>query len=291
MPIIDADGLFDGERFDQCSDQARALWPHFWCASNSFGRIEVNHHKIVARAFHRWKQAPSEETVMGCMAEYQKAHLLFVYEIDGQIWGQWDTQKKYLPNYQSNSDKRSPGPDPEEFAKWKAEYGEFKSVKLRRKQGLINLSEKFPKNLVTPVEKVSGEIPEEFQHGVGVGVGVGSIGVGVGIRAREDLKIPVGEIVQGCFERHEKRNSRETKDLIVPMVMGMDLDFSEMSTRHALVVEHWQGRWDYNPETFLAWVRNGMPVPSPREKISAGAEVRRESLTSAVIISSMGVRK
>ena len=162
MPVIDAEGLFGGDRFDLCSDIARLYWPHIWCASNGLGRIEINYHKIVARAFSRFKLAPSQELLMGIMQEYASAWLLFPYHYRGAIWGQWDTSAKWLPRYVTATDNSSPEPPRAEFAEWRRKYLEFKEKSA--KSNPFNNSQ---------------NISETFLHGKGKGVGVG-VGVGDG---------------------------------------------------------------------------------------------------------------
>jgi hypothetical protein len=51
MSIIDADGLFSGDRLRRCSTAAQLHWPRLFLASDGFGRLELNYHKVVARAY------------------------------------------------------------------------------------------------------------------------------------------------------------------------------------------------------------------------------------------------
>jgi hypothetical protein len=69
MAIINADGLFGGDRLAMCSDKARLYWPYFFLASNGYGRLELNYPKIMNRAFHRFKKPPTEDEAF----EYLKA--------------------------------------------------------------------------------------------------------------------------------------------------------------------------------------------------------------------------
>lgn len=175
MPnLIDPEGYFRGDRFDMVSDEARLLWPSFWCASNTLGRIELSYKKIQQEAFGRFRNPPSEDKVWEMIAEYQRAYLLFIYEHGDQMWGQWYTSVKYLPTYQLAVDKRSPGPPALEFDKWKSAYSEMKKKKTVRKFLVSNLSQ----NISKP--------SESFLQGIGEGIGIG-IGVGVGEGKTENL--------------------------------------------------------------------------------------------------------
>jgi hypothetical protein len=152
MSIIDADGFFSGDRLRRCSNAAQLHWPRLFLASDGFGRLELNYHKIVARAYATFDPVPSEHELRGFLTEYAKNYLLFIYGSDGQVWGQWDTPAEFLPRYKTSIDKRSPIPPETAFSEWKKRYrAETKSL-----------------------PKCFGNIPEGFLCGKGlVGYGVG----------------------------------------------------------------------------------------------------------------------
>ncbi len=129
MAYVDSDGLFGGDRFTLMSDEARLYWPYFWCASNSVGRIELNYFKVVAKAFYRFKKLPTEVKFWALMGEYREAYLLFCYEFNGVIWGQWDASEKFLPTYKLATDSRTPAPTVKEFLEWKSGYVQAKTAK------------------------------------------------------------------------------------------------------------------------------------------------------------------
>src|SRR5262249_4709840 len=122
MAIIDASGLFSGNRLRRCSIAAQLHWPRLFLASDGFGRLELNYHKVISRAYPTFTPTPSEEELQGYLQEYMRNYLLFVYEWDGQLWGQWDTPKEFLPKYKTAIDRRSPIPPEPEFSKWKKHY-------------------------------------------------------------------------------------------------------------------------------------------------------------------------
>jgi hypothetical protein len=163
MAIIDPDGLFNGDRLRKCSKMARLYWPYFFLASNGYGRLEVNYHRIIARAFSTFgDDVPAEPEVMSYLKEYAQVHLLFLYMNGGQMWGQWDAKDNSLSKYKTSADKKSPAPPEEEFINWK------KSYKAETKSFVSSL-ETFTKN--------SEKVPEVFLQisplGVGVGEGIG----------------------------------------------------------------------------------------------------------------------
>jgi hypothetical protein len=113
--ILDPDGIFNGDRWRKCSDLARLHAPYLLLASNGFARLEVNYHKIIARAYSTFRTPPGEEDLLGYLGEYADAHLFFVYEFEGQQWGVWDTKPELLPRYKTALDRRSPEPPEPEF--------------------------------------------------------------------------------------------------------------------------------------------------------------------------------
>lgn len=169
MPLIQADGLFDGDRINRCSVMAQLYYPRLLCASNGFGRIPVSYRRIIAIAFPRWQGSdiPVEIELMGYLKEYGDNRLLFFYENDGQIWGQWDAKNATFGKYQTTEDKRSPGPPEEEFKQWQEDnrkHSTKASITMVHFE-LINPSEK--------LQESSENIPAKFPHGIGVGVGEG----------------------------------------------------------------------------------------------------------------------
>lgn len=151
MAIINPDGLFAGDRLRHCSNAAQLHWPRLFLASDGFGRLELNYHKIVARAYATFNPVPSEQEILGCIQEYLDNYLLFGYAVDGQAWGQWDTPAEFLPRYKTAGDKRSPVPPEPALSEWKRRY--------RSKSKTL--------------PKCFENFPETFLHGVGVGGGVG----------------------------------------------------------------------------------------------------------------------
>jgi hypothetical protein len=149
VSIIDPDGLFGGDRLRRCSNIAQLHWPRLFLASDGFARLELNYAKIVGRAYPTFKPIPTEMEMQAWLKEYVDTRLLFVFEAGGQLWGQWDTRKEFLPRYKTAADRRSPIPPESAFAEWKRKYREENKA--------------FPKYF--------GEVPESFLHGVGVGGG------------------------------------------------------------------------------------------------------------------------
>jgi hypothetical protein len=149
LAIIDPDGLFGGDRLRRCSNEAQLHWPRLFLASNGQGRLELNYAGIVGRAYATFHPIPDEEELDSILEEYIENYLLFPYEVNGQIWGEWDTRTELLPRYKTAQDRRSPAPPAHELAQWKKEY----------RAG----NKGFPKS--------SGSLSGTFLYGVGIGGG------------------------------------------------------------------------------------------------------------------------
>lgn len=149
MAVIDPEGLFNGDRLRRCSNAAQLHWPRLFLASDGFARLEINYACIIGKAYATFNPVPSETELPSFLEEYVKNHLLFMYEADGRICGQWDTRRELLPRYKTAQDRRSPIPPEPAFSDWEKAYRSGNKV--------------FPKSL--------GNFSESFLHGVGVGVG------------------------------------------------------------------------------------------------------------------------
>jgi hypothetical protein len=113
LAIITQDGLFYGDRVKQLSDMAQLFWPRFFVASNTLARLELNYEKLCTTAFASLRLKPTYDEFWAYVGEFYTAHLLFTYDCEGQIWGQWDTDPALLPRHTLASDKRSPEPPKE----------------------------------------------------------------------------------------------------------------------------------------------------------------------------------
>lgn len=232
MSIIDPDGFFNGDRLRRCSNLAQLHWPRLFLASNGFGRLEINYAKIIGRAYGTFKPVPSEADLNSYIGEYVQHNLLFLYEIDGQMWGQWDTQSRCLPRFKTASDRRSPAPPEAAYLAWKRSY----------------LSQK------TSFPKYFGNISEGFRSGVGVGVGVG-VGDGKCLPRSLALTKPLDEWVELLYARHPKKKDKGLVGIALLSVLEKATDpeslIVEIDRRHAL--------WARTNE----WTeRNGRFVPS-----------------------------
>ncbi len=176
MSIIDPDGLFNGERLRQCSNIARLYWPYFFLASNGHGRLEIDYHRLVAKAFSSFKPVPTEVDLMACIREYFESHLIFLYRAgNGGLWGQWDCRSQLLNKYKTAADNRSPTPPESEFSAWKESY---KNGNKSIPASLRDISEVFP--------KASHEVPEQFPQSLPSGIGNG---VGGGKKSTSEPRI------------------------------------------------------------------------------------------------------
>jgi hypothetical protein len=154
--VIDAEGLFGGNRWRKCSAMARLNAPYLMLCSNGYGRLEIDPLRILARAYATFNPRPTEQDILGWVQEYSNASLMFLYEYDSTPWGIWDTPERLLLRYKTAADKRSPAPPEPAFSEWKSAY--------RSK------SQSFPK-FCENIPKVFGV--DAYGEGDGVGVGAG----------------------------------------------------------------------------------------------------------------------
>jgi hypothetical protein len=122
MAIINPEGFFNGDRLRRCSNAAQLHWPRLFLASDGFARFEINYPRIIGRAYATFNPIPAERELLAFIREYAENFLLFLYQVGGQTWGQWDTQSEFLPRYKTAQDRRSPIPPEPAFTEWKRSY-------------------------------------------------------------------------------------------------------------------------------------------------------------------------
>lgn len=170
MPVIDPQGLFDGDRLAACSDKAKVYWPFLYCASNGYARLEINTTQIRKKCFSGFLSPPQDLDIIEVLKEYANNFLVLVYEHEGKQWLQFDTSAKYLPKHKSKKDNESPAPNADELKEFTEGYINWKSAKSLNLQLFQKISENF------------GKIRKNVRGtGIGIGVGIGEgIGTGVG---------------------------------------------------------------------------------------------------------------
>jgi hypothetical protein len=247
MAIIDPDGLFNGDRFRLLSNQARLYWPYFFLASNGFGRLEINYHRIVAKAFSTFDPIPQESELMKHIRDYQGAYLLFVYESGGQLWGQWDCPEKLLKKFKTSADRSSPAPPVELMNQWKQSY-QYEKKTIKR------IPETF--------QKLFGNVPEviaeEFPLGVGVGVGEG-VGDGVTkppvlIRIRPDSASDVAQFVMQGMGLSGRENRWTIEDAIKRSMEAYDMPAMGAASQIVTMWNEYEGadiEFRAGPDKFL----------------------------------------
>ncbi len=171
MAIITPEGLFRGDRLRRCSQEAQLMWPRYFIASNTCARFEISYQAMLDNAFLGLKSPPTEEAFLGHMTEYLNEFLLFVYRVNGEWWGQWDTPEGMLQRHKLKADLRTPAPPEEEFKAWREEYQRQKALRSARVGDILSVL--VPKAVLqNPAKNL--EILQKFGGNVrGVGVGVG----------------------------------------------------------------------------------------------------------------------
>ena len=182
MAIIHSQGLFAGERLSLCSDVAQLHWPRLFVASNTFGRLELNHKRITESAYANFRVKPTEVELAGWVQEYADNFLLFIYEApEGSLWGQWLTPKELLSRYQTAEDRRSPAPDAQALEAFRQEYVASKKRKHIKINNLFK-PHKTTSNRSEPLGTVPNHTePQQttLNHALGIGIGIGK-GIGIG---------------------------------------------------------------------------------------------------------------
>jgi hypothetical protein len=122
MPLIDPDGMYNGDRLACCSTEAKLAWPWIYMAANGYARFEINYLRIAAKCFSNFHPCPAREQVFSWIAEYIGANLLYVWPVGRQLWGAWDTSSSRLPTFKTRKDQESPAPKDEDVMAWKVAY-------------------------------------------------------------------------------------------------------------------------------------------------------------------------
>jgi len=107
MAIIDREGLFKGKRLRKCSAAARWRWPYLFLMSNGYARIELDYESIADEFSSFRESAPTPDELRETFAEFRANHLIFVYAVNDQEWGQWDCRRTWLKDYKTTADNGS----------------------------------------------------------------------------------------------------------------------------------------------------------------------------------------
>ncbi|WP_213804746.1 hypothetical protein [Granulicella sp. dw_53] len=176
--IIDAKGLFEGQRLAACSTQTQYCWLRLIHAANNFGRLELHYPTIIAKYFRYIPDPPTEDQFISVIQELQLNCLVVVYLAGEHWWLQFITPDKALLVYKNAEDRRSPEPPTKIMEAFATRYQRWKD---QRNAGDARISETFSKSF--------GNVSEKFCAGVGVVEGVvGGEGEGPSTSARSDKK-------------------------------------------------------------------------------------------------------
>jgi hypothetical protein len=172
MAVIDQDGLFKGKRLRKCSAVARWRFPYLLLLSNGYARIELDYESIADEFSSFRESAPTADELRETFADYRANHLLFVYAVNDQEWGQWDTRRTWLKEYKTTADNASPKPPEMGYQEWLRErHGEdWREFHWSKEAIEEMLNQSLPK----PLPNLAQNFPAEC-YGVGVGVGEGKI--------------------------------------------------------------------------------------------------------------------
>jgi hypothetical protein len=166
--IIREKGLLEGKRLRKCSPRARLFWPFLFAMSNGYARLELDYELLEDKLHFFRDEAPDAAELHQFCTEFENNHLMFLYEVKGQIWGQWDTRAADTKDYKTAADKESPAPPEEDYLRWLCErHGEdWMNYHCNQRE----LEKHLPEDFIKVLQKVS----ETFAVGVGSGKGFGS---------------------------------------------------------------------------------------------------------------------
>ncbi len=153
--IIDPDGLANGRRIRRLSNDARLHFVLFLVYANGFGRIELDYFRIVAAIYGAFEPKPTEDQINAWIQEWREAYLLFVYQYEGTVWGQFDVKPSFLPRYKTAADKNSPFPPETAFSEWKSAY---RAGNKGFTKSFENASETLPETLQNIPHERGGEV-------------------------------------------------------------------------------------------------------------------------------------
>ena len=171
MAVIDTEGLLKGRRLRKCSAEARWYWPYLFLLSNGYARIELDYDSIADEFSSFRSSAPNPEKIEQAFAEYQTNHLIFVYAVNDQEWGQWDTRRSLLKDYKTAGDNSSPNPPEDAYRQWLIEQHGEEWPQFHWNKNIVVAP--FDQSLPKFSPNVDRNFPADC-YGVGVGVGSGS---------------------------------------------------------------------------------------------------------------------
>lgn len=193
MAIPEIDGLLGGKRIRKCSGRARWHYVYFLLLANGYGRLELDFEAIAEQFVSFRGSEPKTEEIESDFAEYQKAHLVFVYKFGGATWAQFDTRRTLTKHHKTSIDRRSPNPPEPEYQAWLREqhpedWGVYHWNPEHEKLDVSQVEQNQP--LIKSFEKLEEltKTYEDFERGVGVGVGVGGGDGVVNTRSKPSAK-------------------------------------------------------------------------------------------------------
>lgn len=178
MPVLlDEYGIFEGERIGRCSMKAQLYYPRFIMGANRLGRIRIDYHLLAGTICANFKpeDRPSEAELMGYVREYHQHRLLFIYQVENQLWGQFDVIKGTYGKWETKADKRSPSPPRDEYARWIDENrrNSSKTSRIAAPPGVTpdlpfensgKTSEVLPQNFQSSSEEIPHAVAVAFSH-------------------------------------------------------------------------------------------------------------------------------
>ena len=119
-------GLLEGKRLRRCAPLSRLYWPYLYCMANGLCRLELDYDLLAERLFSFRNMAPDAAGVEQLFADYEKNHLIFIYQNKDQHWGQWDfVDPSDIKRFLTKEERRCPQPIEPDYSEWlRDQHGE-----------------------------------------------------------------------------------------------------------------------------------------------------------------------
>jgi hypothetical protein len=119
MVVIHEKGLLEGKRLRRCTPTARLFWPYLYCMSNGLCRLELDYELLADKLLNFRDMAPDADQVAQLFADYKKNHLIYTYQCNDQLWGQWDfVEASDIKKFLTKDEQRSPEPPEPAYSNW-----------------------------------------------------------------------------------------------------------------------------------------------------------------------------
>lgn len=196
MAFLEIDGILNGRRLRKCSPTAHWRYGYYLLLSNGYSRIEMDFESISYRLVSFRGTAPTPQEIEAEFVEYEKHHLVFVYEHNGRKWAQFDTPNSGSKEWKTAVDLKSPMPPEPRYSEWLTEqhgdqWKKFHWYNPAHKTKGIRQVPTWPKSTID--QNLAKSQPSDDQDSA---LGLGS-GLGIGKNTKEKPSKPSARKARG----------------------------------------------------------------------------------------------